>query len=137
MRRRPWELSDEEEYDEPDFDDEDQDEDLQFDETTLRALAKNAKDADPHAARYNDDDDDDDFDFFADDDECTSPLDDIDTFITFSDFLNELGSMGDRAGALQAIQSQADANAKVQNLMQYVEVRRVEFPKEREEAKSK
>mmetsp|Transcript_5574 Transcript_5574/g.18750 ORF Transcript_5574/g.18750 Transcript_5574/m.18750 type:complete len:114 (+) Transcript_5574:2850-3191(+) len=75
--------------------------------------------------------------FFADDDECTSPLDDIDTFITFSDFLNELGSMGDRAGALQAIQSQADANAKVQNLMQYVEVRRVEFPKEREEAKSK
>lgn len=137
VRRRPWELSDEEEYDEPDFDDEDQDEDLQFDETTLRALAKNAKDADPHAARYNDDDDDDDFDFFADDDECTSPLDDIDTFITFSDFLNELGSMGDRAGALQAIQSQADANAKVQNLMQYVEVRRVEFPKEREEAKSK
>jgi len=136
-RKRPWEVSDdEEEYDEPDIEDEDEEEDLHFDETTLRALAKNARDADPHG-NHDEDDSDDEYDLFADDDDCTSPLDDVDTFIAFAEFLNEFGSMGDRVGAVRALQTNADANEKVQKLLRYVEVRRVEFPNERELAKSK
>ena len=143
-RRFPWDVSDDDddEYDVSKYDDDDEgDDDVQFDATTLEALAKKARDADPYAfARgggafgggFDDDDDDDGFWFDDDDDETyTSPLDDVDAFIAFSECMNALQG-SPRANAVSP--TSVDL---AQSLMQYAAQRAVDFPKERAEAKAK
>jgi hypothetical protein len=117
------------EYEEHNFEEEAEDEDLHFDATTLRALAKQAQDADPYARAGDVDSEDDEHFFFDDDDDsCQSPLDEIDTFIVFSECMNQLH----RGGALN---TSAESMTKLQELMQYAAIRAEEFPRERAEAK--
>ena len=109
-RRLPWEESDDDEYDVSKYDEEDDgDDDLQFDATTLEALAKKAQVAPIRARRWggfgggfdDDDDDDDEGGFWFDDDDeedYTSPLDDIDAFIAFSECMNALQGSQRRDG---------------------------------------
>ena len=141
-RRLPWEESDDDEYDVSKYDEEDDgDDDLQFDATTLEALAKKAQDADPYArgggfgGGFDDDDDDDDEGgfWFDDDDEedYTSPLDDIDAFIAFSECMNALQG-SPRANAVGPTSIEL-----AQSLIQHAAQRAVDFPKERAEAKAK
>lgn len=132
-RRYPWDggSDDDDDYDDADFDDDDENEDLHFDESTLRALAKKAQDADPFARHGDIDDSDDEFWFDDDTDGCTSPLDDIDTFIAFSDFMNALQSSG------SSVSASTDSVAKIMELMQHAQHRRTVFPEERAKAKAK
>ena len=133
-RRYPWEESDEE-YEDPnglvDDDEDDENADLQFDEATLRALAKKAQDADPYSRAGDIDDSDDEFWFDDDDDSCTSPLDDIDTFIALSDCMNALQASG------RPINASASSMETLQALMRHAVHRRSVFPEERAKAKSK
>lgn len=135
VRRNPYDFDDDDEdYEELDIEDDDG-EDLNFDETTLRALAQRAGAANPfYGGAFGDDDDDEDFWFDDDDETCTSPLDDIDPFISFSELMNEMQS-SDRAAVIQSSMAQPEVAGKVTKLMSHAQVRAVEHPLERKKAR--
>lgn len=119
----------EDEYEEHNFDEEDDDGEMHFDATTLRALAKQAQDADPYSRAGDVDSEDDEHFFFDDDDDsCQSPLDDIDTFIVFSECMNQLHRTG-------SLNPSAESHSKLQELINHAAIRAEEFPRERAEAK--
>ena len=129
--RHPWDnlFEDEDEYEEHNFDEEDDDGELHFDATTLRALAKQAQDADPYSRAGDVDSEDDEHFFFDDDDDsCQSPLDEIDTFIVFSECMTQLHRTG-------SLNPSAESRAKLQELINHAAIRAEEFPRERAEAK--
>jgi hypothetical protein len=122
-------------------DDED-DEEPVLDPTELAAMAKRAQSVNPFRRRGGDDEDDDDDEDFddgmlTDDENFTSPIDDIDPFTLFAETVTVVQSAD--AGRFQALAGGLDAGGQqtMQELVAYAGIRREELAKEKAEEEAK
>ena len=122
-------------------DDED-DEEPVLDSAELAAMAKRAQSVNPFRRRGGDDEDDDDDEDFddgmlTDDENFTSPIDDIDPFTLFAETVTVVQSAD--AGRFQALAGGLDAAGQqtMQELVAYAGVRREELAKEKAEDEAK
>jgi len=139
--------SDEDDEDEDEeLGEEDEEDDPEDDQEALKALAARARRVNPWGARgsggdgEDDDDDDDDSDdegMMTDDENVTSPMDDVDAFIVFAETI-QAAHAGDAArfGALTG-GLDAAGQAVLEDLMQHANVRREEIAKEKAEEEAK
>lgn len=128
--------SDDDDFDEELGEDGDEgDEPVELDEAQLQKLAQKAKMVNPFSGQsYGADSDSEDDGMLTDDENVTSPLDDVDPFISFSEMM-QATAVSD-AGKFQALNSGLD-QAAAQMLMQHADVRRTEIVTEKQEEEKK